>query len=130
MAKPGPSVDSGKYDGRFHGERIVDGDASTPTALLLYKAGTKTAFTLADTFRLVITSVIITCETGGDVALLANGAVAGEYIFEGALPATGAYEHYYPDDNPYICQVGEVPLFRGAASNKNACIVEGYIVTG
>jgi len=110
----------------FHGERIVDGDASTLTALLLYKAGSTTAFTLASNERLSITRVTIMNETGGDTALLADSAAAGKYIFEGSLFAQGGIDKDY-SDFPYVCTKGVTPKFKGATTNKSTCIVEGFV---
>lgn len=110
-----------------HGERIVDGDAGTLTALSLFKAGSLTAYTLKANERLFITHVTIMCETGGDVALLADSAAAGRYIFEGSLAATGGIDKDYRD-NPYVCPKGVVPKGSGPGTNKTTFIIEGFLV--
>ena len=112
----------------FHGERIVDGDASTLTVLSIFKAGSLTAYTLGAKEHLCITRVTILCETGGDVALIAAAvAAAGTYIVEGSLIAQGGIDKDY-GAYPYVCPVGVVPYFSGPASNKTTCIIEGFII--
>ncbi len=111
----------------IHGERVVDGNAGTLTALLLYKAGSTTAYTLKSTEVLHITHVTILCEAGGDVALIAGDtAGGGAYIVEGSLAATGGLTKEM-HTTPFVCPPGVVPYFSGAGTNKSTCIIEGFI---
>ncbi len=112
----------------FHGERIVDGDASTLTILLLYKSGSLTAYTLGAAEVLHITHVTILTEIGGDVALIAAAtAAAGTYIVEGSIAAQGGIDKNL-SCSPYVCPPGVTPYFSGPSdSGKHTCIIEGYI---
>lgn len=110
----------------IHGERIVDGDASTLTVLTLYKSGTVTVRVLAVDEWLVITDYQIQLESGGDYSLLANSAAGGRYIAHGNAAANGGIAMSLV--SPYVCPKGVVPKFAGANANRSTCIVEGYIV--
>jgi hypothetical protein len=123
---PNPTL--GGFDGRFHAERIVDGDASTLTALTLYRSGSTATFTIDENFHLVITDIFINTEDAGDFALLADGAAGGEYVVEGGSAAGMVLDRHLC--TPYVCAQGIVPKFSGPGANKSTCIIEGYIITG
>ena len=111
-----------------HGELITDGDASTPTVLVLYKSGTTTVRALAATEYLNITDLTIISETGGDFALIAGAvAAAGLYIAYGALAANGGLDKAYV--TPYTCPIGVTPYFTGAGTNRSTCIIEGFLTS-
>lgn len=112
----------------IHGELVNDGNATTPAVLVLYTSGSATARTLASTEVLHITGVYISSETGGDYALIAGAtAAAGKYILFGSLAATGIVVREYTQ--PFTCPPGVVPYFTGAGSNRNVCLIEGYITS-
>jgi len=111
---------------KIHGERIVDGDASTPNAITLYISGSTVARTLGSTEFLVITDLTIHTEAGGDLSLAADDdSVAGETIQRGVFAAKGGIDKTYRA--PFRCPKGVVPKFKGASSDVSICIVEGYI---
>ena len=124
-----PSASSGAYEGAFHAERIVvDGDSSTLTALLLYKAGTLTAFTLNARYILVITDIYISLESAGDAILVAGDAsAAGNRIVYNASAALAVIDRSLK--RPYICPAGVTPKFAGTSQGTSICIVEGYIIS-
>ena len=111
---------AGSYE--IHGERIVDGDASTLTAIVLYEAGSVTIRTLASTEVLHITSGLIITETAGDVQFLADSAAAGRYIVQ----TKSAAGQPIPIP-PYVCPKGVTPKFAGVSSNRNQCTIQGFI---
>ena len=106
----------------IRGGRVVDGDASTLTAITLYPAGSLTARALASSEFLNITSLHIMVETAGDVLLQATADLA---IVDAGLPETGGLTHQF--DPPFVCPKGLVPKFSWPASNKSSCIITGYI---
>lgn len=108
------------------GQRVVDGDASTATALTLYPAGGTTARTLADDEWLEITHLVIACEDGGDCVLITK--TAGQTIFDASLAATSVVDmNFCP---PRVGEKGEVPLFSGPNGNKTSIFIQGYIRKG
>ena len=114
------------YVGPVHGELITDGDGSTLTALVIYQSGATTVVTLGAKQRLYVTHVLVELETGGDYELVADGEVAGEYVTIGALAANGRVEldlHH----NPFCCQAATGLKFKGVNTNRNVCIIEGYV---
>ena len=114
------------YEGLVHGERIVDGNAATLTALDLYQAGSVTAIaSLGAKQFLYITDITICIETAADFSLVADSAAAGRYIAHGALPNTGTLRIHFK--TPYCCPAGVIPKFAGSASNRSICIIEGFI---
>ena len=116
------------YNGPVHGELVVDGDGSSLTALTLYQSGETTEVTLGEKHRLYVTHIHIELETGGDYSLVADGAVAGEYVAHGALPANGQIDIDL-SDAPFCCQAGVGLKFQGVVTNRNVCIIEGYVNT-
>jgi len=110
----------------IHGERIVDGDASTLTALSIFDDGETDTRTLADDEAIYVTDVMITSESGGDIFLVADAAAAGKYIFAGNLDAKDTVVMSF--SSPYRCPLGVVPKFAGGGSDKNSCIIQGFIV--
>lgn len=122
---------SGIRGDEIHGERIVDGNASALTVLVIYKSGGFTAAgaavarpIAADEF-LCITDITISIETAADVSLLANAAAAGKYIFEGAMANTSLFVKHF--EEPYVCPKGVTPKFKGSGSNKSSCTIQGYV---
>ena len=114
----------GSYN--VHGERIVDGDASTLTVLTLYDAGSpNTARTLLTTEHLHITDVVILQETAGDVVLVADAAAAGKYVVSSGIAAGIPLVIHF--NSPYICPVGTIPKYAGSGSNRSMCIIHGFI---
>jgi len=111
----------------FHAERIVDGDASTLTALTLFKSGNAgdDTFELAANQHLVVTDVYIQTEAGGDFALVADSAAAGRYIAFGNVAANGGVVMHL--NTPYTCPKGVTPKFQGPTTNRTACIVHGWV---
>lgn len=111
----------------IHGERFVDGNAGTLTALSLFENGSLTARTFASGTkeRLHITGYMIVTEDAAEVQLLADGDVAGERLVDvktaAGIPITKQY------NTPYICQAGQIPKFKGAGANKSMCTIEGFI---
>lgn len=108
-----------------HGESITDDDTSSGVAVTLYKAGTASARTLKSGETLFITTVQIYCETGGDVFLTNDAKAAGKYVVQGAVDAYGGMIVNF--DPPRPCIVSTGLKFFGAATNRNVCIVEGFI---
>lgn len=113
------------YEGPVHGELLTDGDATALTALTLYQAGTVTAVTLSGKMRLFVTDVFIMLESGGDFALVADGEVAGEYIAQGSAAANGGVQMSLR--TAYRCQAATGVKFKGVNTNRNVCIIEGYV---
>ena len=113
------------YSGPIHGELIVDGDGSTLTALTLYQSGTVTTVTLTGKMRLFVTDVFIMLESGGDFELIADGEVAGEYIAQGNAAANGGVQMSLR--TAFRCQAATGVKFKGVATNRNVCIIEGYV---
>ena len=110
-----------------HGEYVSDGvDTSSGVAVILYLAGSATVRAVAATEFLYITSVRLMCETGGDIALVADAKTAGQYIVEGAVDAKGGIVLDL-SHQPYGAPKGQGLTFFGAATNKNTCVVEGFI---
>ncbi|MCK5608611.1 hypothetical protein KAR91_42405 [Candidatus Pacearchaeota archaeon] len=109
-----------------HGERIVDGDASTLTVLALYDAGSpNTARTLGAKERLHITDVIILQETTGDAILVADAAAAGKYIVSAGIAAGVPLVIHF--NSPYICPAGTIPKYAGTSSNRSMCVIQGFV---
>ncbi len=108
-----------------HGERIVDGNAATLTALKLYTSGSENERELEDTEYLAITDILIQLEDAADFSLVAGAAQASQYIVWGNLAANGGVERHYR--YPYVCPLTDSPKFAGAAANRSSCIIEGYI---
>ena len=102
-------------------ERVVDGDASTLTALTLYEAGSMTERTLLSTEVLHVCDGQIVTETAGDVQLVADSAAAGRYLVN-TKSASGHPIRVLP----YICPKGVVPKFAGVSSNRNSCILNCF----
>lgn len=110
----------------IHGERIVDGDASTLTALVLYDMGSPNEIrTLGSGERLHITDVIIITETAGDVQLLADSAAVGRYLVD--TKSAAGVPIILPFIKPYVCPAGVTPKFKGVSSNRNMCVIHGFI---
>ena len=109
----------------IHAERVLDDDASTPTAVTLYEAGSVTERTLLSTEVLHITDILIITETAGDVQLLADSAAGGRYIVDTKTAAGVPISIRF--GSPYICPVGVVPKFTGVSSNRNMCLLQGFI---
>jgi hypothetical protein len=108
-----------------HFERIVDGDATTLTAVVLYTSGGVTVRTLASDEFLTVTEFQIVLESGGDYSFVADTAVAGRYLAFGNAAANGGIEHSARIG--YTCPKGVTPKFAGAGTNRSTCIGEGYI---
>ena len=108
-----------------HGESITDGDASGGIAVVLYKAGSVVVRTLGAKEILYVTDIQITCETGGDVWLVADGKVAGEYVWYGSLNAKDTVSISL--QQPFACAPGTGLTLFGAATNLNICLIEGFI---
>lgn len=113
-----------------HGERVVDGDASTLTVLTLYNAGSTTTRTLKSTEVLHITDVIIIDEEAVDVQLVADSAAGGRYIVQ--TKSAVSIPIVIPFRTPYICPKGVVPKFAGGsgAAARSMCIIQGFIREG
>ena len=109
----------------IHGESVTDGNASAGIAVSLYEAGSVTARTLGAKEVLHVTDVDIYCENGGDVFLVADGKVAGEYLVNANLDAKGGVVKHYA--NPFICAPGTTPVFYGATADRNVCLIQGFI---
>ena len=107
----------------IHAERVVDGDASTLTAVTLFISGSTDERTLAATEIFYITGGEILTETAGDVALVADEAAAGKYI---VFTKSAAGQHI--PIPAYACPKGVVPKFSGHSSGRNSCILYGYIM--
>lgn len=104
-------------------ERVVDGDASTLTALTLYEAGSPdTERTLLATEVLHICDGQIITETAGDVQLVVDTAAASRYLVNTKSAAGHPIRVL-----PYICEKGVVPKFAGVSSNRNSCILNCFI---
>lgn len=111
---------------QVHGERVLDGDASTLTVLTLYEAGSTKARSLATTEFLHITDVIISDEENADVQLVADSAAGGRYIVSTKIAAGGLVHIAFK--NPYICPKGVVPKFAGGSgATKSMCVIQGFI---
>lgn len=108
-----------------HGEIFIDGDASGGLEVVLYKAGSVVVRTLTATEILYVSDVQILCETGGDIWLCADGKVAGEYVVHANVDAKGGLVLHF--QQPRACAPGTGLTFYGAASNRNVCIIEGFI---
>jgi len=108
-----------------HGEAIIDGDASAGVPVILYWPGSVQVRTLAADEVLHITDIQIACETAADTWLCADGKVAGEYVVYGAVAVTNWFTMSF--QQPRACPRGTGLIFFGAATNKNACIIEGFI---
>lgn len=114
----------------IHGERVIDGDASTATVLTLYEAGSTTTRSLGSTEVLHITDVVIIDEEAVDVQLVADSAAGGRYIvFTKSVIGIPIVIHF---NNPYICPKGIVPKFTGGsgAAARSMCIIQGFIREG
>lgn len=109
-----------------HLERVVDGDASTLTALAIYPAGSTTAYTLGSGEVLHITDVFIMLESGGDFSLVANEAAAGKYIAHGNAAPNGGV--VMSKRTSFTCAPGVTPKFSGATTNRSVCLCEGSIL--
>ncbi len=113
------------------GERILDGDASTLTAVKLYYNGTTTEIaSLTTPQRLYVTSMILQCETGGDVEVNCDSdgdadLDAGDVLFSGNVAAN--FSDSITFDPPFACPAGKIPKFKGAATNRNTCILMGFV---
>lgn len=108
-----------------HGERILDDDASTPTALTLFNSGSVVERTLLATEKLHITDVLIITETAGDVQLYVDTAAAGKYLVDTKTAAGVPIVIQFR--TPYTCLAGTVPKFVGVSSNRNLCTIQGFI---
>ena len=110
----------------IHAERIVDGDASTLTALTLYEAGSTTERTLAATEVLHITDVVIIDEEAADTQLIADSAAGGRYIVSTKTAVSIPIIIHF--STPYICPKGVVPKFKGGSGQaQSMCICQGFI---
>ena len=113
----------------IHGERVVDGDASTLIALTLFKAGQvgTDTYTLQSDEFLTITDVVISDEENADVQLVADSAAAGRYIVSTKISAGGSFTHSF--NEPYVCPIGVVPKFAGGsgAAARSSCVIQGFI---
>lgn len=108
-----------------HGEYFLDGDASAEKSVVLYEAGTTTVRTLAANEYLYITDIVLTCETGGDVAVYFGTDVAGKRLLKMTVAAKSGYDHQYMTA---LCgPKGEGLKLTMAATNINFVVVEGYI---
>jgi len=110
-----------------HGERVIDGDASALTALILYDSGSVVVRTLLATEVLHITDVVIIDEEAADIQLVADSAAAGRYIVQ-TKSAVGVpiVIHF---NMPYVCPKGVVPKFAGGsgAAARSMCVIQGFI---
>lgn len=112
-----------------HGEAYVDGDASSVSAVL-YKAGSTTVRTLGAKEVLHITSWVLNDETGGDVAVEADGAADGEYLFIGSVIAKDVITHSYESGNEFICAPGTGITFVGSSgATRSLFTFQGYITS-
>lgn len=118
-----------------HGERVIDGDASTATVLKLYKSGNFDASVdavereLATDEFLNITDVVIIDEEAADVMLVADAAAAGKYIVFTKSVIGIPIVVNFNKDYPYVCPKGVVPKFTGGsgAAARSMCIIQGFI---
>ena len=111
-----------------HGESITDGDASGGIAVTLYeKASVTEREALGASEVLYVTDFTIGCETGANVSLVADGKVAGEYLFHATLDAKDVVVVHLK--KPYACAKGTGLIFFGASTNLNTCIIEGFIAS-
>lgn len=109
-----------------HGERVVDGDASTLAVLTLYEAGSVTARVLGSTEILHITDIVIIDEESTDVQLVVDSAAAGRYLVS-TKTAIGV-PIIINFVSPYVCPKGVVPKFAGGSgSTRSMCIIQGFI---
>lgn len=117
----------------IHGERVIDGDASTATALTLFKSGDFDASadaverTLAANEYVNITDVVIIDEEAADISLVADAAAAGKYIvFTKSVVGIPIIIHF---NEPYVCPKGVVPKFTGGSggTSRSMCIIQGFI---
>ena len=108
-----------------HGEYFLDGDASAEKSVVLYEGGTTTVRTLAANEYLYITDVVMTCETGGDVALYFGTDVVGKRLLKMAVAAKSGYDHAYK--TPFCGLKGEGLKLTMAATNVNYVAIEGFI---
>lgn len=114
----------------IHGERILDGDASTLTVLTLYNSGSTTTRSLKSTEVLHITDVVIIDEEATDVQLVADSAAGGQYlVFTKTAAGVPIVINY---SKPFICPKGIVPKFAGGSGGtaRSMCIIEGFIREG
>ena len=111
-----------------HGERVLDGNASTTTALTLYESGSGTERTLLSKEFLHITDVLILTETAGDISLTVDTEAAGKYIVITKTAAGVPIMIHFA--TPFICPRGVVPKFVGVGSNRNQCTIQGFINQG
>lgn len=116
---------AGSYN--VHGELVLDGNASTLTALTLYDAGSVTARTLLSTEVLHITDVVISDEENADIQLVADSAAGGRYIISTKIAAGGSIVIHF--NSAYICPKGVVPKFAGGsgAAARSMCVIQGFI---
>lgn len=115
------------YAGEFQGERVVDGDASTLTALKLYEIGTDTVIDLNARYHLVVTDVLIMIESAGDVALVAGTDNGSKQIVNGYVADSTVLNLHFK--TPYVCAPDDALKFKGASFNRSTCIVRGRIIT-
>lgn len=116
-----------------HMELIVEGDASTLTAVSIFNAGQTSTRTLADDEYLHIMELHIVIEAGGDYSLVADSAAAGRYIAHGQAAEDGGLHVFFGETGAYRCPKGVVPKFAGPAAQgaeRSSCIMQGYITKG
>ena len=114
---------AGSYN--VHGERIVDGNAGTLTALTFYNAGSDVERELTTTEILHVTDVIIIAETAGDVVLVAGAETPSNYIVSAGIAAGVPLVIHF--NTPYICAADNTLKFSGSALNKSMCVVQGFV---
>lgn len=111
----------------IHGERVIDGDASTLTVLTLYEAGSTTTRSLGAKEVLHITDLIIIDEEAADVQLVADSAAGGRYIVSTKTAVSIPIVIHF--NTPYICPRGVVPKFAGGSGGtaRSMCVIQGFI---
>lgn len=115
------------------------GDASTATAMSLYRASvggaqtSRSALTLGANEVLVITDGWIVASAAATVDVFedldADGAMdAGELVFGGAFGANGgiAVRH----ETPHECKAGLTPKVKSSTADSVTAMIRGYIVAG
>lgn len=108
-----------------HLELVVDGDASTPTEMMMYTSGTDTVRVLAANEFLSIVDIWISSEVGGDFSLTAGSAGAGKYVLHGSVFAK--FPVVSNLSKPFTCPKGVLPYFTGVSTHRDVCIIEGFV---
>jgi hypothetical protein len=107
---------------------VSSADAHSGVTVLLYKAGSTSAYTLKSNEYLNVTDILLCFAASGSFALVANTDTAGKRLAKGSIGTAsfGSYLHHF--ETPLVCPVGVTPvLIADAAMGQIDLILSGFI---